>query len=168
LAAAVSWSQPLSWSLPSSPGPCPALLPPPPDLSPHQATLRHWPKHRSSSLSAPGCLQINQQKIHPSVLLAHASDQEQLLSSGKPDGSVCHFGLSGFNALRSSCPAGGRRIHNGRLVHTSPRRQNPQQVLTILDGSASTVVPMVRITPPKEVKADTSSMEVPTAQTLVT
>jgi hypothetical protein len=40
-------------------------------------------------------------------------------------------------------------------------------VATVPGGSASVAVPMVRTTPPKEDKVDTSSAEAPIAQTLV-
>jgi hypothetical protein len=53
-------------------------------------------------------------------------------------------------------PAGGRCIHNGHFLRSSPRSQNPQQVLTIPDGSALAAVPMVRTTLHKEDKVDTS------------
>jgi hypothetical protein len=90
------------------------------------------------------------------VLLACTDDQEQLLFMAKPDGPVWHSGLSSFHVSRPSCPAGGRRIHNGRLVHTRLRGQNPQQVLTILGGSALAVAPMARTTSPKVDKGDMS------------
>jgi hypothetical protein len=89
------------------------------------------------------------------------------MSSWKPDDPVYHFRLSSFPTLRSSSPGSGRCIRNGRPLRSNPYSQNPQQVLTIPGGSASVVVPMVRTTPPKEDKADTSSVEVPTAQSLV-
>jgi hypothetical protein len=163
----MSWSQLLPWPSSSLLGSCPTLLPPPLDPSSHQASLHFWPKSRSSSLSSPSCSLFDQQKIHPSVLLTHASDQELLLSSWKLDGPVCHCGLSNFPILRPSCPTGGRRVCNGRLLHSSLCGQNPQQVLAIPGGSASAVVPMVRTTPPKEDKVDTSLAEAQTAQTLV-
>jgi hypothetical protein len=56
---------------------------------------------------------------------------------------------------------------NGCLLHSSLHGHNPQQVLTISDGGASVVVPMVCTTQPKEDKVDTSMVEAPTAQTLV-
>jgi hypothetical protein len=90
-----------------------------------------------------------------------------LLPSGKPDGLVCHFKLFGFPALRSSCPTGGRCICNGRLLCSSPRSQNPQQVLTIPGGNALAVVPVVRTIPPKEDKVDTSLVKVPMVQASV-
>jgi hypothetical protein len=64
--------------------------------------------------------------------------------------------------------AGGRRICNGRLLQSSLRGQNLQQVLTIPSENASVVVPMVCTTPPKEDKVDTSSTDVPTGQALAT
>jgi hypothetical protein len=84
----------------------------------------------------------------------------------KLDGLVWHSGLSNFPALGSSCPTGGRRKCSGHLLRSCLSGQNPQQVLTIPGGSASTVVPMVHTTPPNEDKVDTSSAEVPTAQAL--
>jgi hypothetical protein len=95
------------------------------------------------------------------VLLTCADDQKQSLSLRKSDGSVGLSRLSGFPVPRPSCPAGGRRICNFRLMHSS------QQVLTIPGGSASAVVPMVRTTPPKEDKVSTSLKEPPRDQALV-
>jgi hypothetical protein len=69
--------------------------------------------------------------------------------------------------VESCCPAGGRRILNGRLLRHILRSQNPQQVMTILGGSALVVEPMVCTTLPKVDKAGISSAEVPTAHTLV-
>jgi hypothetical protein len=45
--------------------------------------------------------------------------------------------------------------------------KTPQEVLTILSGSALAAEPMVRTTLPKVDKMGTSSVEVPTAQALV-
>jgi hypothetical protein len=111
-------------SLPSSLGPYPTLLPSPLDSSPHRASLRHWPKTYSSPLSSPGCSLVDQQRIHPSVLLARASDQELLLSFRKLHVLVWYSKLSDFPILRPSCIASGRRICNGRLLHSSLHGQN--------------------------------------------
>jgi hypothetical protein len=157
----VSWLQLLSRSLSSPPGPCSTLLSPPLDSSPHRASLHHWLKTCSSALCSPDCFLVDQQRIHPLMLITRADDQELLLSLGKLDDPVWHFGLSSFPALRPSYPIGGRRICNNHLLSSSPRAQNPQQVLTIPGGSESVVVPMVRTTPPKEDNVDTSSVKVP-------
>jgi hypothetical protein len=101
------------------------------------------------------------------VLLAHASDQELMLSPGKLDGLVWHSKLFDFPGLGFPYPASGRHVHNGHLLCNSLYGQNPEQVLTIPDGNASMVVPMAHTTPPKEDKVDTSSVEVPTGQALV-
>jgi hypothetical protein len=86
---------------------------------------------------------------------------------GETNGLVCHSGPSSFLALRPSYPASGQRIRNSRLLCSSLYSQNPQQVLIILGGSALVAMPMVRTTPPKEDKVDTSSVEVSMAQALV-
>jgi hypothetical protein len=99
--------------------PYPTLFPPLLDLSPPRALLRHWPKSCSSAMSAHGCFLVDQQRICPSVFLAHGGDPELLLSLGKPDGLVWHFRLFGFPVLKSSCPASGRCISNGRLMRSS-------------------------------------------------
>jgi hypothetical protein len=61
------------------------------------------------------------------VLLARAGDQELLLSFGKSDVLVWNSELSDFPILRPSCPASGRRIRNGRLLHSGLRGQNPNR-----------------------------------------
>jgi hypothetical protein len=101
------------------------------------------------------------------MFLPRASDPELLLPLGKPDGPVWHFGLFGFPILKPSFPTGGQHIHNGRLLHSSLRGQNPQQTLTILGESASAVAPMVCTNPPKEDKVGTSSVKALTVQALV-
>jgi hypothetical protein len=166
LMVVASWPQLLSWFLPSPLGPYPALLPPPLDPSPHRASLGHWPKTRSSVLSSLDCSLVDQQRIRRLALLTSA-DQELLLPSGKPDDPVWHSRLSDFFTLRPSCPIGGRHIRNGRLLRSSLRGQNPQQVLTIPGGSASVVASMVCTTPPKEDKVHTSSLETPTTHAMV-
>jgi hypothetical protein len=98
---------------------------------------------------------------------APAGDQVLLLPPEKLDGLVWHSGLSGFPALKLLCSADGRRACSGYLLCSSLYGQNSEQVLTILGGCASVVVPMDHTTPPKEDNVDTSSTEVPTAQTLV-
>jgi hypothetical protein len=163
----VNWSQLLSWSLPLPLGPYPTSLPLPLDSSPHRASLCHWPKFHSSALSSLDCFLVGQQRIYSSTLLAHVGDQELLLFLGKPDDPIWHSRLSSFPVLRLSCPAAGRCIRNIRLLRSSLRGQNPQQVLTILGGSALVAAPMVCTTPPKEDKVDTKSVEAPMAQALV-
>jgi hypothetical protein len=148
--------------------PYPALLPPLLDSPPYWFLLHHWLQTRSSALSSPNCSLVDQQRVHPSMFLARAGDQELLLSPGKPDGLVWNSVLFGFLALRPSCTAGGRHTRNGYLLHSSLHGQNPQQVLTNPGGSASAMVPMVHTTAPKEDKVDTSSAEVPTDQALAT
>jgi hypothetical protein len=58
-------------------------------------------------------------------------------------------------------------VRSGHLLCSSLHGQNPEQVLTILGGSALVVAPMDRTTPPKEDKVDTSSTDVPMAHALV-
>jgi hypothetical protein len=41
------------------------------------------------------------------------------MSSGKPDGLVWHFGLSGFPALRPSYLTDDRHVHNDHLLRNS-------------------------------------------------
>jgi hypothetical protein len=113
------------------------------------------------------CPLIHQQKIWLQAPAAYAADQRLLLPLRKSDGPVWHSGLSGFPVLESYCPVGGRHSRNGRLLCSSLRGQNPQQVLTILGGSALAVESMDRTTPPKVDKEDTSSTEGPTVQALV-
>jgi hypothetical protein len=60
LADVVNWFWLLSWSLSSLLGSCSAVLPPLLDLSPCWASLHHWPKSRSSALSALGYFLIRQ------------------------------------------------------------------------------------------------------------
>jgi hypothetical protein len=96
---AVSWSQPLSWSLSSPPKPCSALLPPPLDSSPCQALLRYLPKICFSALLSSKCLPADQRKTQW-VSPTPVGDQVLLLLPGKLDGLVWHSILSGFPALR--------------------------------------------------------------------
>jgi hypothetical protein len=101
------------------------------------------------------------------VRLTRAGDQELPLLPRKSDGPIWHSGLSNFSVLGLPYSAGGRHVHNGRLLHKILHSQNLQQVLTIPGGRASTVEPKVCTTLPKVDKAGTSSMDVPMAQTLV-
>jgi hypothetical protein len=98
---------------------------------------------------------------------APAGDQVLLLPLGKLDGPVLHSRLSGFPVLRLLFPSIGRHVCSGHLFHSSLHGLNPEQVLTILTGSALAVAPMDHTTPPKEDKVDTLSAEVPMAQALV-
>jgi hypothetical protein len=68
----------------------------------------------------------DQQKTHPLVLLARVGDQKLLLSPRKLDDPVWHFRLSSFPILRLFCPTGGRRVCNGRLLHSILHGKNPQ------------------------------------------
>jgi hypothetical protein len=120
-----------------------------------------------TSPSAPDCSLVDRQRVHPSVILACARNQELLLLSRKLDHPVWGFGSSNFPILESCCPVGGRCICNGRLLCSSLHSQNPQQVLTISGGSALVAEPMVHTTLPNVDKAGTSSTEVPMAQALV-
>jgi hypothetical protein len=83
-------------------------------------------KTRSSALSSIDCSLVDQQRVHPSAHLAHASDQELLLLPGKSDGLVWHSELCGFPDLELPYPASGRRVCNGRLLRKSPQSQNIQ------------------------------------------
>jgi hypothetical protein len=98
---------------------------------------------------------------------APANNQELQLLHGKSDGLVWHFKLFGFSDLRPFGPTGGRCVRNAHLLRSSPYDQNPEQVLTILRGSALVVAPMDRTTPSKEDKVGTSSAQAPMAQALV-
>jgi hypothetical protein len=93
--------------------------------SPHRASLRCWPKIRSPALPSSECLPADQQKTHwvPPALVG---DQVLLFLPRKSDAPVWHSGRSCFPALRPFCPAGGRRVRNGRLLHSSLRGQNPE------------------------------------------
>jgi hypothetical protein len=144
------------------------VLPPPLISSPHQAPLCHWPKTRSSTLSSPDYSLVDHQRTRPLALLTPADDQELLLSLGKSDHPIWDFGPSDFSGSESYCHVGGRRIRNDRFPSSSLYGQNPQHVLTIPSGSISGVVPMACTTPPTKDKVDTSLMEAPTAQALVT
>jgi hypothetical protein len=64
--------------------------------------------------------------ICPSAPLACAGDQELLMPSGKLYGPVWYSKLIGFLVPMPPYPAGGRRIHNGCLLHSSLCGQNPQ------------------------------------------
>jgi hypothetical protein len=101
------------------------------------------------------------------MLLACASDWELQRLPRKPNGSVWHSGLFGFPDPRPICPTGGQHVYNDRLMRSTLCGQNPKWVLTILGGSASVAVSMVRTTAPKEDKVGTSLTEAPTAQALV-
>jgi hypothetical protein len=81
---------------------------------------------------------------------------EFLLSSGKPNVLVWYSRLSGF----PTWSVVGQHLHNVCLLHGSLHGQNLQLVLTILGESALAPEPMVRTTPPKVDKVDTSSAEV--------
>jgi hypothetical protein len=148
----VSWSLPPSWSLSLLLEPCSTLLQPPLDFSPHRASLHHQPNSRSSTLFAPGCPLTDQQRTHYSTLLACASDQELQLLPGKSDGPVWHSGLFDFPGPRLFCPAGGQRVRNGRFLRSGVRDQNSEYVLTILGGSASVVVSIIRTTCPRRTR----------------
>jgi hypothetical protein len=121
----VNRPQPLSWSLHSPPGLYPAMLPPPPTSFPHQSSVHHWPKVHSSARSDPDCSLVDQQRIHPSSPLAHSAALGLLLLSGKPNHPVWGSEPSNFPVSESCCLAGGRRICNGRLLHSSLHGQNP-------------------------------------------
>jgi hypothetical protein len=126
LEVVTSWSQLLFWSLPSPSEPYFALLPPPLDFSLCRASPRHCPKTCSSALSSLDCPLVDRQRVPPSVLLARAGYQEPLLLPRKSDHPIWGSGPSDFLVLESCCLAGGRRVHNGRLLRSSLRSQNPQ------------------------------------------
>jgi hypothetical protein len=98
---------------------------------------------------------------------ASAGNQMLSLPPRKLDGPVWHAGLSGFPTPKLLCPTDGRCVCSSHLLHSSLHGQNPEQVLTIPGGSASVVAPMDRSIPSKEEEVGTSSMEAPTALTLV-
>jgi hypothetical protein len=62
---------------------------------------------------------------------ALASDQVLLLLLGKLDGSVWHSRLSDFSALRLFHTVDGRHVHSDRLLYSSLRSQNLEQVLPV-------------------------------------
>jgi hypothetical protein len=166
LMVVVSWSQLLFWSLPSLLEPCSTLLPlhSPLEPCPRQALLRYWPKTRSLALPSSECLSVGEWKTHLLVPLAPADDLVLLLLlRQKLGGPVWHSGLSDFPAQRPFYPAGGRCVRNCHLLRNSLRDQNPEQVLTILGGSASTAVSMARTILPNEDKVGTSLVDTPTA-----
>jgi hypothetical protein len=145
-------------------GPCSSSLQSPLDLSPCYASLHHRRKSRSLALSDLDCPLIDQQKIWLWAPTACATDQRLLLPLGKPNCPVWHSGMSGFPDLEPSCPVGGRHSRNSCLLCNRLRGPNPQQVLTIPDGSTLVVESMDRTTLPKMDKMDTSSAEASTAQ----
>jgi hypothetical protein len=149
------------------PGPYPALLQPPLDVSPYLASLHHQPKIHASTLSGLDCPLIRQQKPLTYESTTCAAALELLLSSGKPDHPVWGSRLSSFPVLGPSCPVAGRHPRNGHLRCISLCGQNLQLVLTISDGSALAMEPRVRTTLPKVDKEDTSSTEAPRVPTLV-
>jgi hypothetical protein len=117
-------------------------------------------KSRSSALPDLDCPPISKHPLIP-ALIACVAALELLLSSGEPDGPVCHSGMSDFPNLEHSCLAGGRCSHNGHLLCSSLRGQNPQQVLTMSGGSALAAESTDCTTLPKVDKADTSPAEGP-------
>jgi hypothetical protein len=89
------------------------------------------------------------------------------LSSRKPDHLIWGFGPSDFLVSWPFYPVGGRHFLIGRLLCSSLHGQNFQHALTIPGGIALVAEPMVRTTPHKADKADTSSAEVPMTRALV-